>query len=87
VAQANGARLHGGSGNGPTKKNDSHSDRFLFENKRTDNKRQISIKETDLRDLRNQAALEGREPVLSFELNGRDYYVITDHLWAELTDG
>lgn len=66
------------------RKNDSRNERYLFEQKRTDNKRSISVKETDLRDLRNHAARIGREPVLTIELNSRHYYIIEEHLWEAL---
>lgn len=67
------------------RKNDSRNQRFLFEQKRTDSKRSISITEVDLRDLRKHAAQIGREGVLTIELNERHYYVIEEPLWEELT--
>lgn len=85
IASRNGASLHAGSGNKPLRKNDSHNADYVFEQKRTESVKGITIKETDLRDLRNNAYMSGRQPVLTFELNGKDYYVIEATLWEELS--
>jgi Holliday junction resolvase len=85
IASRNGASSNAGSGNTWTRKNDSRNERFLFEQKRTDNTKSISVTEKEIRDLRNHAAQIGREPVLTIELNGRHYYVIEEPLWEELT--
>lgn len=70
------------SGAGPTRKNDGRTARNsgneLIEFKRTDNKRQITLKVTDLRDLEYHAIAEGRVPVLQFEIDGRRYVVLTE---------
>jgi hypothetical protein len=87
VASRNGASSNAGSGNRWTRKNDSRNERYLFECKRTDNTKSITLKETDLRDLRNHAAQIGKEGVLVSELNGRTYYTIEEPLWEELNDG
>jgi hypothetical protein len=79
--------LHAGSGNQHWHKNDSRNDRYVFEQKRTDSTKSITLKEVELRDLRNNAARQLKDGVLTFELNGRDYYVIEDHLWETLNDG
>lgn len=77
MARRFGATQHGGSGNGPYNKNDSHTSRFHIENKRTDGKRQITIKATDLADVEQNAAMVGRIPILAFELGGKDFYIVT----------
>ena len=66
------------SGAGVFRKADVRSDRFLYECKRTDNKRSITIKAADLEKLRQQALREGRSPALPFELNGRHYIILTE---------
>lgn len=79
--EARGASLHGGSrnagsGNTPWRKNDVRvDDEFLIEYKRTDHK-SITIKERDLEELRTNALLEGRSPLMGIELGGRDWTLI-----------
>lgn len=76
VAQRLGARLSPRSGARWDRKNDSRSKWFLIENKRTDNKRSITLLAADLESLRKHAIVEGRMGVLQFDLNGRGYYVV-----------
>jgi hypothetical protein len=79
--EARGASLHGGSrnsgsGNTPWRKNDVRvDDEFLIEYKRTDHK-SIRIEERDLEELRTNALLEGRTPLMGIELGGRDWTLI-----------
>jgi len=66
-----------GSGNTPWRKNDvrAHDGAALIEYKRTD-KQSITIKLTDIEDLRRNALLEGREALFGIEIGGRDYLVV-----------
>lgn len=79
--EARGASLHGGrrnagSGNTPWKKNDVRVDNdYLIEYKRTD-KKSITIQGSDLEELRTNALLEGRTPLMGIELLGRDWTLI-----------
>lgn len=76
TARSLGATQHSGSGNGWLHKNDSRTERLLIENKTVAGNKQITIKMADLEDLRRNAARKGREPVLAFELDGRDYGIV-----------
>lgn len=79
--EARGASLHGGrqnsgSGNTPWRKNDVRVDNeYLIEYKRTD-KKSITIQGSDLEELRTNALLEGRTPLMGIELLGRDWTLI-----------
>lgn len=87
VARKVGGTLNAGSGNG-NRKNDVREKKVLWEMKRTD-ARSITIKATDLRDLRKNASLEHRLPVMHIELGGRRYVVIEedDFLSSDLAGG
>lgn len=82
---AYGGTLNAGSGTGWSRRHDGRNEAWLIEFKRTDNRKQITIKETDLRSVATHALSEGRLPVLEFELNGRAYVVLCkdDHLERE----
>jgi hypothetical protein len=67
------------SGAGWLRKNDVRSHEYLIENKLTENKKTITLKEIDLRDLRD------RVPVLQFDLAGRRYVVIGEDDFLEIT--
>lgn len=73
-----------GSGSGWSSKNDVRTDDLLIENKRTDNKRSITIKADDLEDLDRNAAMEGRQAWFQFDLNGRNYVVLREGFATEL---
>lgn len=75
-----------GSGNGWMRKNDVRSETFLIENKLTTATKSITLKEVDLRELRQRAILEDRIPVLQFDLSGRSYVVIVEDDFLELID-
>lgn len=77
-AKATGARLSPRSGARWDRKNDSRTEQFLFENKRTDNRRSITLKADDLEKLRKHAIVEGRTGALQFDLNGRSYVVLAE---------
>lgn len=88
IARKVGGTLNAGSGNGNRKNDVRQRGEVLWEMKRTDAKT-ITIKATDLRDLRKNAALEGRLPVMHIELGGRRYVVIEedDFLSSDLAGG
>lgn len=69
-------RQQPGSGSGWVHRNDVRSERFLIEDKRTDNERSITIKADDLRRLRINAARIDRVGVLEFYLGGHNYVVL-----------
>lgn len=88
IARKVGGTLNAGSGNGNRKNDVRQRGEVLWEMKRTDAKT-ITIKATDLRDLRKNASLEGRLPVMHIELGGRRYVVIEeeDFLSSNLSTG
>ena len=88
IATKVGGTLNAGSGNGNRKNDVRQGGQVLWEMKRTDT-RSITIKATDLRDLRKNASLEGRLPVMHIELGGRRYVVIEedDFLSSDLAGG
>ncbi len=65
-----------GSGNGHSRKNDVRNEHLLIENKTTDNTKSIRLLVEDLESLRRHATVEGRVPVLQFDLAGRSYVVL-----------
>ena len=82
----NGSR-NAGSGSFWLRKNDVRSTELLIENKLTIGTKSITLKEVDLRELRERAILEDRIPVLQFDLSGRNYVVLVENDFLEmLTD-
>lgn len=75
-----------GSGSGWLRKNDVRSEEFLIENKLTTGNKSITLKEVDLRELRERAIIEDRTPVLQFDLNGRHYVVLVEDDFLALID-
>ncbi len=65
------------SGAGWSRKNDGRTKGTLVEFKRTD-KKQITLKAIDLRDLENHALAEGRTFELGFEVGGKHYVVLSE---------
>ena len=72
-----GSRI-AGSGSGWLRKNDVRSETLLIENKFTTGTKSITIKELDLRELRQRAIIEDRIPILQFDLNNRGYVVLVE---------
>ena len=64
------------SGAGHSRKNDVRNEHLLIENKTTGNRTQITLHTKDLELLRCNASVEGRVPVLQFDLAGRNYVVL-----------
>jgi hypothetical protein len=74
-----------GSGSGWMRKNDVRSKEFLIENKLTVATKSITIKDVDLRELRERAIIEDRVPILQFDLANRRYVILTEDDFLELT--
>ena len=85
AATYNGSR-NAGSGSFWLRKNDVRSIEFLIENKLTIGKKGITLKEVDLRELRERAIIEDRVPVLQFDLNGRNYVVLVEDDFLAIVD-
>ena len=62
-------------------KNDVRTERYLIENKRTDNTRQITIKLSDIDGLAKNAALASREPLMNIEISGRHFILCEEWVW------
>jgi len=75
-----------GSGSFWLRKNDVRSTEFLIENKLTIGTKSITLKEVDLRELRERAIIEDRTPVLQFDLNGRNYVVLVEDDFLAMID-
>lgn len=76
TAKAHNGRVQPGSGSGWVHRNDVLAERFLIENKRTDNERSITIKADDLRQLRINATRRDRIGLLEFYLGGHNYIIL-----------
>lgn len=88
LAKAGGGKVQKASGAGWVHKNDVKTDRFLIEAKcrlRPDAK-SITILLEWLEENEVNAMSVGRDPMLAFELGGRDWFVIPDHV-RETLDG
>lgn len=85
-AKRHGVQLHAGSGSGDVRRNDGHNDDELWEWKRTDNKRQITLNADDLEQLGHRADIQGNRACFGFELNGKDYVVLRDGEYCGLAD-
>jgi len=81
-----GARTPG-SGSGARIRGDVRTFRFLFECKTTLAKTQIVLKLTDLKLVERRALTQDRVPVLTFDINGSRYHILTDADFAEITGG
>ena len=81
-AEAYEGRLQPGSGSGWVHRQDVKAEQFLIEDKRTDGKA-ISISAKDWYQLRKEAILLDKTPLMDIELGGRDYTMLlrTDFLY------
>jgi hypothetical protein len=86
TAKTYGGTVNAMSGAGWVRKADVRTDKYMIENKlRMDpNAKSYSIKATDLRDLTRRARLEGRVPLLQFDLAGHRYVVLTEDDFLEM---
>lgn len=71
------------SGAGWSKKGDGRTAAEMVEFKRTD-KKQITLKDVDLKKVESEALVEGRSSLLGFQLGGRNYIVLTEDDFLEL---
>lgn len=85
IAKRHGGTLNSGSGNQWRRKNDVRSDGVLWEMKRTD-KKQITIKADDIEDLRRNATLEDRMPVLHVEIGKRRCVILLEEDYESLVE-
>jgi hypothetical protein len=69
------------SGAFDTAKNDVRSERYLIENKRSDNLKSIRIMLEDVDALGLNAGLIGREPVMHIEIAGRHLVLCEEWVW------
>jgi len=79
-----------GSGNGWQRKGDirsetSSSGKFLWEMKRTSNKKQITVKVADLETIRHHAWADSRIPVFHIEIDDKRYVILQEDDFLELT--
>lgn len=74
------------SGAGRWRKADVRTDTLMIENKTKmdPNAKSYSVKAVDLRDLTKRARLEGRTPILQFDLGGHRYAILCEDDLLEL---
>lgn len=77
------------SGAGWVRKADVRTEDFMIENKlkMKHDAKSYSIKSDDLRTLTKRARLEGRIPLLQFDLSGHSYVVLNEDDFLEIIDG
>ena len=74
--------VNAGSGNGWMRRQDVRTDEYLVENKRT-GKKQITVKASDWKQLRHHALQDDRMPLMSLELDGRNYIMMEEDDFVE----
>lgn len=84
LADLIGARVQPGSGSGWKRRQDVRSEDFLWEMKRTDNKKSISLKLDDLAQLRKNALMDGRTGVMHVEIGDKRFVVMFEDDFLEL---
>lgn len=87
LASTVGGQRSSRSGAGWLRKSDVRSERFLYEAKSTASKKSITLNEEMFRKNRQHAYVQGRVPVLAFELAGRRYVVVDEATWIEESGG
>jgi hypothetical protein len=85
LADMIGARVQPGSGSGWKRRQDVRSVKFLWEMKRTDNKKSISLKMDDLSQLRKNALMDGRVGVMHVEIGDKRFIVLSEDDFLEMT--
>lgn len=80
TAESYGGTRNAMSGAGWMRKADVRTPEFMIENKTKMDplSKSYSIKAVDLRDLTKRARLEGRTPLLQFDLAGHNYVVLCE---------
>lgn len=86
IARLTDGSRNAGSGNGWKRKHDVRSGDFLWEMKRTD-KKQITVKLSDLDSVRKVAWQEGRKPVFHIEIGNRRYVLLEEDDFLEMLSG
>lgn len=86
TAKTYGGTLNAMSGAGWMRKADVRTPDFMIENKTkmSLDAKSYSVKAVDLRDLTKRARLEGRIPLLQFDLGGHRYVVLNEDDLLEL---
>jgi hypothetical protein len=85
VAKRLGGQLTVGSGSRWFNKGDVRTECYLVECKTT-GKLSYTIKSSELRKIETEALLEGRNPVLVFDLDGRRYAILPFDDFMEFTE-
>jgi Holliday junction resolvase len=83
IARKSGGRRTPMSGAGWAIKNDVRTDDLLIECKTETKGKQITIKAVDLEGVVTNALKTGRQGILTFRLNGRDYVIEEWDDWFE----
>ena len=87
TAQTYGGRETIMSGQGWKQKHDVRSDEFLIENKtRHSGFKSYSVDGTLMRDLTLRARMEGRTPLLQFDMMNRRYVVLNEDDFLEILE-
>ena len=89
IAGIRGGTLHAGSGNQWRHKNDLRDERCLWEMKHTDGEKQITIKVSDLEELKSNAIVAGLMPVFHVQIgrDGKKYVVLQEDDFLEMIEG
>lgn len=85
LAKRVGGRVSKGSGSGWRQRQDVRSTGVLWEMKRTDNTKSISIKVADYAQLRHHALQEGRTPLMHIEIGDKRFVLASEDDFMELT--
>jgi hypothetical protein len=85
LAQRVDGKVSKGSGSGWRQRQDVRSTGVLWEMKRTDNVKSISIKVADYLQLRHHALQEGRTPLMHIEIGDQRFVVASEDDFMELT--
>lgn len=78
IAKMRGVTPTRGSGNQWANPQDVSEERYLWEMKRTDNTKSIRLQLSDLKQLRDNAVMRGKMPVLHCEIGDQAFVVLTE---------
>ena len=86
TAKTWGGSLNAMSGAGWMRKGDVRTDQFMVENKTkmNPNAKSYSVQAQVMRDLTKRARLEGRTPILQFDLAGHNYVILVEADFLDL---
>jgi hypothetical protein len=85
LAKMLGGLVNPGSGSGWRKRQDVRSPGYLWEMKRTDNIKSISIRVDALEQLRKHALLDDRIPAMHIEIGNRKYVLLHEDDFLEIS--